>query len=388
MEQSIFIFVVCGAREHIDTLHFSLKYLKKFSKYPIWILTDSSRNEIPIVHDTIIDIKTPKDFDHHQASIYLKTGIHQFVPKGNTYCYLDTDIIALNSDINNIFKEYLAPISFAPDHCVINEFAPYAVYCACLKEQEYRERLSEVMDKKDKYRLSNNEEIIEARREWQEAYENKNKSFWKKLLFGFTYLFSRNKFYLTDTIYCDRKNNVWIKNDNIAFMHQINMFDAAKEAGLKWNVFKMQPISPNGKELWKPANCPHLQEEIYKKFNIKVADKFQHWNGGVFLFDDKSHDFLERWFTKTMDIFKDSAWKTRDQGTLIATVWKMGLEAHPVLDKKWNLIADFYNPQLKWVDKNTLQLSEKEQIKPNFLHVYHHFGDENWKFWKEIPVLN
>ena len=102
-----FIFVVCGAQEHIDTLHYSLEYLKKFSKSEIWVLTDSSRNETSIVHDNIIDIQTPQEFDHHQASIFLKTGIHHYFPKGNRYCYLDTDIIALSGQVDSIFNDYV-----------------------------------------------------------------------------------------------------------------------------------------------------------------------------------------------------------------------------------------------------------------------------------------
>ena len=83
-----FIFVVCGAREHIDTLHFSLEYLKKYTSNEIWVLTDTSRNELPILHDKIVDVQTPGEFNHHQASIFLKTGIHHYFPKGNRYCYL------------------------------------------------------------------------------------------------------------------------------------------------------------------------------------------------------------------------------------------------------------------------------------------------------------
>jgi hypothetical protein len=47
---------------------------------------------------------------------------------------------------------------------------------------------------------------------------------------------------------------------------------------------------------------------------------WQHWNGGVFLFDDSSVEFLSSWHEKTvMRIFDLPNWKTRDQGTLIAT---------------------------------------------------------------------
>src|SRR5271170_7374643 len=97
-----FVFVVCGGREHIDTLHFSLHYLKHFSKNEIIVVTDSLRNAIPVEYDNVVDIKTPEIFTNHQAGIYLKTGLNKFLPKGFTYCYLDADVVALREDCDDI----------------------------------------------------------------------------------------------------------------------------------------------------------------------------------------------------------------------------------------------------------------------------------------------
>ena len=70
--ENIFVFVVCGTREHIDSLHFSLTALNKFSHTKVVIVTDPSRNEIPVLHGEVIAISTPQEYNHHQASIYLK----------------------------------------------------------------------------------------------------------------------------------------------------------------------------------------------------------------------------------------------------------------------------------------------------------------------------
>jgi hypothetical protein len=64
MEEN-FVFVVCGSKVHIDTLHFSIKALQKFSPHEAFVITDSHRNEIPIEHPNIIDIKTSTHYTHH-----------------------------------------------------------------------------------------------------------------------------------------------------------------------------------------------------------------------------------------------------------------------------------------------------------------------------------
>jgi hypothetical protein len=380
-----FIFVVCGAKEHIDTLHYSLHYLKKFSKNEIWVLTDSSRNEISIVHDNIIDIQTPHEFDHHQASIFLKTGIHHYFPKGNRYCYLDTDIIALSAQVDSIFNEYVSPITFAPDHCTMDQFSPYAMHCDCLNEnKKYQDLLNAKLDELDSYRTSKEKNVIDARREWQSLYAKLNSRFSSRIAFGIKYKLSRGRVYLSSDLFCDRKKKVWVKGETI-FMKQLKVNKVCKEVGLKWSYIQMQPITPNGKKLWGGIKCNHLQKAIAAKYQITPTIKFQHWNGGVFLFDDDSHAFLETWFQTTMETFKDPYWKTRDQGTLIKTIWQFGLQNHPTLNKKWNAIADYHNPYLSWIDDTTVQLNKDDVLQPQLLHVYHHFGDESWSFWNQIP---
>src|SRR5579863_2773170 len=131
-----FVFVVCGAREHLDTLHFSLRYLRYFSKNEIVVVTDPRRNEIPVEHPDVIEVNTPENFTHHQASIYIKTGLHKFLPKGFNYCYLDTDVVAINKECDDIFSHQQGLVTFAPDHCRMPRFSPNAVKCDCLQRNK------------------------------------------------------------------------------------------------------------------------------------------------------------------------------------------------------------------------------------------------------------
>ena len=382
--KNIFIYVVCGDREHIETLHFSLKYLKHFSKNEILVITDSSRNEIPIEYEKIVDVKTPLEFNNHQASIYLKTGIFKFVPKGNLYCYLDTDVIAMNTEVDQIFQEFQSPIIFAPDHCTMEYFSPFAINCECSKLFNIeRERFESELNKVDFTKNSNDLEIINARKKLHFLYEGIKQNKIKMLYTALKYLFSKETFILNDEILFDKKERKWkLKNGKI-FMNDINIRKIAKKSKLKWSYLKNEPISSTGKSIWRDQ-CNHLKAEIKRQFEIKVSKpNFQHWNGGVFLFDDRSDFFLNEWHNSTLEIFKNPKWKTRDQGTLIKTVWQFGLQNHSVLNKKWNLIADYHNSFLKW-ENEAIRLSSNELYKPSFVHVYHHFGDENWEFWNRL----
>lgn len=345
MNKNNFIFVVCGAKEHIDTLHFSLRYLKKHSKNEIWVLTDSSRNEIPIAHDKIIDIQTPPEFSHHQASIYLKTGIHKFIPAGKNYCYLDTDVVAITENADDIFKQFIAPITFAGDSISIDYFSPYALNCGCL--DQYLKNVSLL-----KSILDDIESKIQQSKE-KSSYRIRKWLY--KLPFRFYHLNSEYKL--------EKKTGVWYKKDGtpltINHFHQIN----------------------NGEN-----KCSHLRLLINEEYDpVQINDNWQHWNGGVFLFNDLSHDFLETWHQFTLQAFKDPFWKTRDQGTLIKTICSYGLQNHPMLDKKWNFIADSDHCMIACnQDGYFTDDGWKTKQKVNFVHIIHRFGDSNWNLWNYI----
>src|ERR1043165_5237901 len=212
MGQNVFVFVVCGKRIHIDTLHFSLASLKRYSKNDIWVVTDSSRNETPVIHEKIVDIATPKEFDHHQASIFLKTGLHKFLPTGNNYCYLDTDVVAIDKRADTIFENFSAPITFAPDHCVMDQFSPSAVNCKCFEkyarwEKELAELLVKVNDLVAKREDPVKKEILIRR--LAELKNNKWSYFWLSLRFNL----SRNSFRLDADTYFEKNKRLWHDSD-------------------------------------------------------------------------------------------------------------------------------------------------------------------------------
>lgn len=130
-----YVYVVCGPASHVRTLHRSLAALAPRTAQEVVVVTDTRRNEIPIEFDHVIDVATPSGLTHHEASIWLKTGVHRHVPLDRTCCYLDTDVIAISARVDDVFATRSGPVTFTPDLPVfdncIDRFSPWAMTCAC-----------------------------------------------------------------------------------------------------------------------------------------------------------------------------------------------------------------------------------------------------------------
>lgn len=391
MSANKFVFVVCGAREHVETLHFSLRYLKHFSKNEIIVVTDSSRNEIAVEHENIVDVKTPENFTSHQSSIYLKTGLHKFLPKGFSYCYLDTDVLALSSDCDEIFSFKKGAVTFAADHCRLPAFSPNAVYCNCAEQNKKDlKELEALMEKYDPARKLIDPSMDKKKRALIKKFEIIKQNRFSYFLLAVRFLTAINKFKLDDDTFFDRKRKLWVDAEGRVLISPAeNMFkDIEKNSRWRWNRITRRWYDEQGRDVFH-LTCNHLAENIYKRFSIEVKDKnFQHWNGGVFLFDDSSFNFMEAWFNKTMQIFSLPEWRTRDQGTLIATAWEFGLQNNPVLPKKFNFIADYTTTGVMMDDNgNFTDDAFKTTLKPVLIHIYHNFGLKGWDIWDYVETI-
>ncbi|MFN8299299.1 MAG: hypothetical protein U0T75_09350 [Chitinophagales bacterium] len=391
MSANKFVFVVCGAREHLDTLHYSLRYLKHFSKNDIVVITDSSRNEIAVEHDNVVDVKAPEHFDNHQASIYLKVGIHKFLPKGFNYCYLDTDVVALSTECDDIFKHKHGPITFAHDHCRMPKFSPSAVRCNCLEENKKDiAELEGLMAQYDPGRKAVSPVMEQKKKDLIKKFELMKKNKLQYAWISFRFLTTLNRFKLDDDTYYHRWKKVWHdKEGNVIITPAESMVkDIEKHSKWRWNYLKRRWYGPDGRDVYD-LECHHLPEYINNRFGIKVTDKnFHHWNGGVFLFGDDSHAFLDAWFDKTMKVFTYPEWRTRDQGTLIATVWEFGLQQQQPLSKKFNFIADYNNNRLMMdTEGNFSDDAFRTKTKPALAHIYHNFGLKGWDIWDYVEKI-
>lgn len=391
MSVNKFVFVVCGTREHLDTLHFSLRYLRHFSKNEIVVVTDSARNEIPVEHDKVVDVKTPEHFNHHQASIYLKVGLNKFLPKGFNYCYLDTDVVALGPECDEIFSQKKGVITFAPDHCRMPKFSPSAVKCDCFeKNRKDIAELEALMEKYDPGRKQKDPLMEKKKQALIQKFEILKRNRLHYLWISIRFVTTLRSFKLDEDTFYDRRKKVWHDKEGrvIITPAESMMKDIEKNSHWRWNSLRRRWIGPDGKDVYD-LECNHLKEYIKNRFNIEVVDpKFQHWNGGVFLFSDDSEAFLNAWFDKTMKIFELPEWRVRDQGTLIATVWEFGLQNHPLLSKKFNFIADYNNPRLMMDEQgNFSDDAFKTAYHPALIHIYHNFGKKGWEVWDYVERL-
>jgi hypothetical protein len=91
----------------------------------------------------------------------------------------------------------------------------------------------------------------------------------------------------------------------------------------------------------------------------------------------------------TNEIFKDQYWKTRDQGTLIATVWKNNLYNHKCIPETYNFLTNYKDSTISAKIKNNIILAHKRNNKltPNFIHVYNEFSRKGWDIWDCIENI-
>jgi hypothetical protein len=229
------------------------------------------------------------------------------------------------------------------------KFSPSAVRCNCW-EQNKKDiaELELLMQRFDPDRKSKDEAMERKKQQLIKKFEviKQNKLHYAWITFRF--LTALKKFKLDDDTYYDRWKKVWVDKEGRVIIRPAESMvkDIEANSHWRWNYLKRRWLGPDGKDVYD-LECHHLPEYIKSEFGIDVKNKnFQHWNGGVFLFDDSSDGFLNAWFDKTMRIFNLPNWYTRDQGTLIATVWEFNLQDNPLLPKEYNYIADYNNPKV------------------------------------------
>jgi hypothetical protein len=145
------------------------------------------------------------------------------------------------------------------------------------------------------------------------------------------------------------------------------------------------------------ASCYHLRLAIYEKFHVLVSDPmWNHWNGGLFLFSEAAREFAGQWHDYALLALEDPYWAVRDQGTLAATAWRLGLASHPVLPARFNRIVDRFrgHPEVRRADLPVTDYRIDtgyrfgDHLPPAFLHFINGgVGARGWKNWDDAEAL-
>lgn len=391
-----FVYVVCGGKEYIEQLNLSLKFLRYFSRFPAYIITDRSRNQAEIEHDEeyIIDVNTPSHYDNNTASIYLETQIHRILDtsKDQRYCYLDSDIIAVNGSINEVF-DYTEPWPrFARDHCTLQYHSPVAMKCDCNQLFDYKKERFEWIHRlipqpeKNEYIKAERDKLLNIFTTYKSAPIRYVLQIFK-FLFN-RYLTKKSVFYLTPDFYFLRKSRAWYNREN-------ELIDYDKKFYLRVlrKKFKIYPsgdvwVDKEGKRLIpETPYCDHLQEYLQNKYSLDIPSNFRHWNGGMFLFDKRSLDALDTWHKLTLNMFYDKSVSIKyiDQLSLIVTAFRHGFYNKPFLPFRFNFITDFGNKKVRYQTNKGYTYNNFQTIfQPAALHIYHHWNDKNWSIWQAI----
>jgi len=419
--------VVCGPADEIETLNFSLRYLRHFTKLPIRVVTDLARNKAEIEHDDVIDYRTPPELSHRQASILLKTKLHRIVPMPGLYCYLDSDVIAVRSGVEAVFQQKRTSATFATDGIRLAQFSPYVIRCGCLctknKLLSMRDAMLERRNRIDaKWKAL--QKLISVfdvcppelradraflryvvRHYWLGWEEAKNvETPWMSYVasrggtlpqvvgsLGYSWNESEHAGY-------DLYGRLIWAEDTVRSVERISGCKRDPKTG-RWTDPEGEVLDTaliDTTEIDKEINflslkgCDHLRQAIRTRFEVDVPDPlWPHWNCGVFIFDDRDTELLDLWHRFSISTFEFPEWETRDQGTLVAAVWKLGLQGQGNLPKHFNFLADYYRPDLTFDSQRGFSFNGNEKlIQPFFVHVFHHFGDHSWPVWKWIESIH
>ncbi len=124
------------------------------------------------------------------------------------------------------------------------------------------------------------------------------------------------------------------------------------------------------------GGCPY--DRMRQKFGVNISVGWVHANGGLFLFDQSSVEFLEHWEKNIRIIIEDDLWPggaNRDQLALAATEWQRSEQNAERIPQKFNFLVD--NSDWK---RRTIR-EQLPKIKPCFMHFYGNFGDTKFDLW-------
>jgi hypothetical protein len=428
-----FVLVALGGEEHLAAAELAVAQLRRYSRRRVTVLTDPRRNRRPLAV-AALPVATPVELADAAAAAWLKTSLHRHLDMGHRWCYLDGDVLAVREGVDQVFLYRFGPVTFAPDHCRLPHFSAHAVRCSCrtperVRQAEELDALLRRIDPRPPELAPARQALLAAIREHERRHEAPppevaaRRRRVEELLARFAgsplalllALAARHQPELGARLLLElwRHRDVsrvvdaamgdlpsWVRcrtgftwqaaerrgYDRLGRLLLVDVpFHVARESPFRFDVEREEWLDGEGRLVFY-TGCDHLRQAIRRRFGVEVADPdWQHWNGGVFLFDRAAAPFLDTWHEWTMQAFADPEWHDRDQGALVAAAWRHGLQAQGTLPVEHNFLADWNDRQLSCDEARGLSRDGGQTwVDPYLVHVYHHWGDRAWPVWQWI----
>jgi hypothetical protein len=433
-----FVFVVCGGEPHRAELTRALAHLDRFAAVPALVVTD--RRRTPGIDAAgaaeVVDVATDPAVDDRTAALLLKTSLPRHLPPGFLYCYLDSDVLAVKPGADQAFLYRFGDVTFAPDHCRLRAYSPHAVACGCLTEASER-RAARLDGLLRRFEAETPRELVplrrrllaelargEERRQHPPAWLERRRANVERRLARYRDRPLRLLFWLAagaaPRFGLRVALDLWRRRDPDAVLlpapgdqaaairaalgcewraEEHRYRDGAGRTVLvdiPWHVAQVSPFrfdaaagvwTDGAGEAVFHAGCDHLRAAIAERLGVAIDEPdWQHWNGGVFLFDHRAAPFFETWNAMTRAVVADPRFRPRDQGALVAAVWRHGLQRQATLPVEFNYLADYQKPGLEIDPERGFTVDGERYVRPFFAHVYHHFGDRDWPVWRWIEA--
>ena len=390
-----FVLAVCGGEEHQRRLDEALSFLRAFSRREVTVVTDPRRNARPIAGARVVEVPTPAGLDDRAAAIWLKVSLPELLPGPAPRCYLDTDVLALSAEVDEVFDAFVPPVTFASDlpspGADLRRFSRHAVACPCREEGERLERFFArldaltalhrahhdlaALDDPGFYRGARFEGERRRGRWWRgvarAAWPDGSLRFEQRFEAGepvsIRYAFPGSSWSLEKRageprgVWSDGSDGAWRwvevagggywEDERGDSFRRLPGVDGREEAwwfraGEPRRRWSERPGHDHGgvwldREGGDLGECDHLAEALEASFGVAIPDRrWVPWNGGVYLFSDASRDLFAAWRSFASAILDDPRFVARDQGALAAAVHRCGLATHARLPSRFNRIVD------------------------------------------------
>lgn len=355
-----YVYAVAGEGKHSRRVDQSVRFLQSVTTNEIFIVAGRNRHSLTS-NVNILEVDLPTAYDDHQASMLLKSSLPTHLPTGKKYCYLDSDIIPLTAP-DAVFDGFTPPVMLTQDHATIDQFSPYALNCGCLTDKvKQQQELQQMIDQYAYHSQSDLPKIqLEQKQERLRRLLSDDRllrRWWRFLRFNL----ARKTYHLDDEFHFDKGAQTWFDhNGEVILYHEPNehiqrhspyTHDAATG---RWTNADQEDIHD--------VQCGHLRELIHRKFGVASEAHKQLWNGGLFVFDDHSKDFMRMWHQLLLDMLADpGTWQTRDQAALYIAASLFNINpAKNMLGHEWNWLI---------TEDNDLSQLLTENVVPHFIHL-------------------